>query len=291
MAVYIGEAVLILNGNFITVYIFWNIRKRLKRTSYLLINLAVSDIIVGTAISLALYEGIAVMMKTDPSAIVVKTAMCMDTLGLTSSISSLALISLERMIAILWPFRHRMLNTWYYYISVGIVWCVATLNAYVTLQFNLYNAQSHSAFRFLMAFTVITSVLVITVAYLAIYISIRRNSLPGNHSRTMAQNRNLAKTLFIVTALSIITYLPNGIYFCFEDYLQNLYTFGVQITIAIQYSNSFLNPVVYSFKIPDFKKLLKKLFCRYPRQRFSFNENASTISREISLIAVKAIEV
>ncbi len=52
MIVYTCEAVLILTGNSITVYIFWSIRKRLKRTSYLLINLAVADFLVGIAISL-----------------------------------------------------------------------------------------------------------------------------------------------------------------------------------------------------------------------------------------------
>ena len=43
MIIYICEAVLILAGNFITVCIFWSIRIQLKRTSYLLINLAAAD--------------------------------------------------------------------------------------------------------------------------------------------------------------------------------------------------------------------------------------------------------
>ena len=46
MVIYICEAFLIVTGNTFTVYIFWSIRKRLKRTSYLLINLAVANILV-----------------------------------------------------------------------------------------------------------------------------------------------------------------------------------------------------------------------------------------------------
>lgn len=41
MIVFICEAVLILTENVMTILIFWGMRKRLKRTSYLLINLAV----------------------------------------------------------------------------------------------------------------------------------------------------------------------------------------------------------------------------------------------------------
>ena len=31
------------------------------------------------------------------------------------------MISLERMLPILWPFRHRLLNAWHYHVSVGFI--------------------------------------------------------------------------------------------------------------------------------------------------------------------------
>lgn len=61
MLVYISEAFLILVGNFFTIYIFWSIRKQLKRASYLLINLAVADIFVGMGAVLYIGADIAVM--------------------------------------------------------------------------------------------------------------------------------------------------------------------------------------------------------------------------------------
>lgn len=61
MLVYISEAFLILVGNFFTIYIFWSIRKQLKRASYLLINLAVADIFVGMGAVLYIRADIAVM--------------------------------------------------------------------------------------------------------------------------------------------------------------------------------------------------------------------------------------
>ena len=51
MIIYICEAALIITGTLITVCIFWKIRKRLKRTSYLLINVTIADITVGIALA------------------------------------------------------------------------------------------------------------------------------------------------------------------------------------------------------------------------------------------------
>lgn len=59
MVVYICEATVILTENLITAYIFWNIRRRLRRASYLLINLAVADFTVGIALIFWLWDGIA----------------------------------------------------------------------------------------------------------------------------------------------------------------------------------------------------------------------------------------
>lgn len=65
MVVYISvcEAVFIIVGNSLTIYIFWGIRKQLKRTSYLLINLAFADLLVGIALSLWISDGFAAMME------------------------------------------------------------------------------------------------------------------------------------------------------------------------------------------------------------------------------------
>ena len=94
LVVYICEAVLILTGNSITVFIFWNIRKRLNRTSYLLINLAVADALVGIAITLFLWEAIAEMLERDVSRGMVTVAAMVDLIGTISSVLSMALISL-----------------------------------------------------------------------------------------------------------------------------------------------------------------------------------------------------
>ncbi len=290
MVVYICEAVLILIGNSITVYIFWTIRKRLKRTSYLLINLAVADILVGIAVILWFLDGIAVIMERELSSIVVKTALIVDAIGTVSSILSLVQISLERMLAILWPFRHRTVKTWCYHVSTSFIWFVASLNGIVNASIDLYSRKRNNGLTSLTAITIICSVLIIICAYLAIWISTKRNRFRNNTCRSMEQNTKLAKTLFIVTALSVITCLPSGISLVLRDYLHHPYSFRVQITIVAQYANSFLNPVVYCLKMPEFKESVKKLLCRCPRPRRRLNGTSSDATNGIILRSVKTVE-
>ena len=264
----------------------------MKRTTYLLIDLAVVDFLVGISISLFLFLHIAsvvpilVIRNT-----VVKMGVFADAVGVTSSILSLAVISLERMFAVLWPFRHRTVNTWYYHLSVGIVWFLACFNGVVNVIIDLYRTKRQDGFSYLMAIIIICSVLIITGAYLVIWFSVTKRSsrFRNNTSRSVEQDRKLAKTLFIVTAFSVFTCLPSGIILALRDYLQNMHSFRVQITFAAQYANSFLNPIIYCFKIPEFQGSLKKLLCNCSRQRLPFNEDKEATS-VVTLRSLKSIE-
>ena len=70
--IYTLEAVLIVFGNAFTIFVFWTERSRLKRTYFLLINLAVADllvgikefIIIGTAKSHNVGEGYCFLMRS-----------------------------------------------------------------------------------------------------------------------------------------------------------------------------------------------------------------------------------
>ncbi len=229
-------------------------------------------------------------MERDLSSVVVKTAIIVDAIGTVSSILSLVLISLERMLAILWPFRHRTVKTWYYYVSIAFVWCVAFLNGIVNASIDLYSRKHNDGFSFLMAVTIICSVLIITIAYMAIWISTKRNRFRNNTCRPMEENKKLAKTLFIDTLLSVITCLPSGISLVLRDYLHHPYSFRVQITIVAQYANSFLNPVVYCLNMPEFKESVKKLLCRCSRPQRRLNGTSSDATNGVILRSVKTVK-
>ena len=278
MVVYICEAFLILTGNSLTIYIFFRNRKRLKRTSYLLINLAVADAFVGMVLTIFISADVAIMLEKDVSLTFGETVVALDISATVASLSSLVLISLERMVAILWPLRHRLIKTRYFYVSVGFVWFLSAANVLSNLR--LYNDitydDSYSVFT---SVTFVTSLVVITVSYLAIWISVRRNAIPSNDRRSMGQSRKLAKTLFIVTALSIMTSLPYGIIITLKEFSEDFFSFKVQIVMAVQYANSLLNPVIYCFRMPEFKASLKKLFCCHCSGGNSFHTNSTPFNK------------
>ena len=286
MVVYICEAFLILIGNSLTIYIFFRIRKRLKRTSYLLINLAVADAFVGMVLTLFISADVAIMLEKDVSLTFGETVVALDISATVASLSSLVLISLERMLAILWPLRHRLIKTRCFYVSIGFVWFLSAANVLSNLR--LYNDitydDSYSVFT---SVTFVTSLVVITVSYLAIWISVRRNAIPSNDRRSMGQSSKLAKTLFIVTALSIMTSLPYGIIITLKQFSENFFSFRVQIIMAAQYANSLLNPVIYCFRMPEFKASLKKLFCCHCSDGNSFHTNSTPFNMNLPATSLK----
>ena len=286
MVVYICEAFLILTGNSLAIYIFFRIRKRLKRTSYLLINLAVADALVGMVLTLFISADVGIMLEKDVSLTFGETVVALDVSATVASLASLVLISLERMVAILWPLRHRLIKTRYFYVSIGFVWFLSAANVLSNL--HLYNDitydDSYSVFT---SVTFVTSLVVITVSYLAIWISVRRNAIPSNDRRSMGQSRKLAKTLFIVTALSIMTSLPYGIIITLKEFSEDFFSFRVQIIMAVQYANSLLNPVIYCFRMPEFKASLKKLFCCHCSGGNSFHTNSTPFNKNHDSISLK----
>jgi len=48
------ESIIIIDANIFTIFVFWKNRNGLKRTSFLLINLAVADLLVGFTEPIAL---------------------------------------------------------------------------------------------------------------------------------------------------------------------------------------------------------------------------------------------
>ena len=121
------EAVLIVLGNTFTIFVFWTERSRLKRTYFLLINLAVADllvgitelIVIGSAKSHNIGEGYGFLMRSRANPIAAFILLFSGT-----SVYSLVLISIERAFAILRPIRHRITNSGVYNCSIVITWAV-----------------------------------------------------------------------------------------------------------------------------------------------------------------------
>ena len=112
-------AILIVFGNTITIWIFLKQKQR-KRTSFLLISLSVADLLVGLLsipLFIAAYEASSVTVSMVFRRVDVFTAL--------ASIYTLGVISVERMFAVAWPYRHRTLKLRAYICAIATPWIMS----------------------------------------------------------------------------------------------------------------------------------------------------------------------
>ena len=112
---------LIIAGNIHTIWIFFKQRSQ-KRSYSLLISLAVADLLVGI---FAVPFYIKVVVSPGYAWSVISIGADVST-GITS-IYTLAVISLERIYAVGWPLRHRIVNYRVYVCAISIPWIIAAI--------------------------------------------------------------------------------------------------------------------------------------------------------------------
>lgn len=179
-----------------------------------------------------------------------------------------------------------MLEKWHYFTSVSVLWSLAIANVAVTSYLFFRRDVNYATIGF--SAIAFISILVTAASYLAMWIATKRTHKNNVTTRSIAQNKKLAKTLGIVTILSLIIWLPVGISFAFPNDLMDLNSLFTEIATALQYANSFVNPVVYCFRMTEFQKTLKKLCCCcYLRTRPSPRNSQVLATHGISLTAFK----
>lgn len=258
------ECVFILIGNIFTIYVFWTHRKHLKRTSYLLINLAAVDLLVGLTEPIAIgtmtiprhfeEDGSMISTQDNISSMLPTTFSCL-------SLFSLALISVERAYAVILPLRHRVTGNKWYICSLFIVWSAGMV---VGAAFLLHQAKLLRYYfcQIIVCLMILFSLIIICGSYLSIRKKIHSRFPAIHHHRRNDEEQNikLSRTLFIVIAASFVCWLPGTV-------LYFIYVVGkLVMPMSVLYSgtlfniaSSFVNPVIYSFRMPIFKEPLRKL--------------------------------
>ena len=102
---------------------------------------------------------------------------------------------------------------------------------------------------------------------------IHRGAHPQHHGGA-SRERKLTKTLFIVTLVSLLMWLPFAIYHVLGlatgvfSNLSMLVRFRIlNSLIVLFFANSLVNPILYTFVMPEFKRALVSLFRRRAQQQ------------------------
>ncbi|XP_068733171.1 allatostatin-A receptor-like [Montipora capricornis] len=246
LVVYIPEFVIIFLINVFTLITFARNHHLRKCTTYLIINLAVADLLVG-AVSGPMHIYRELTFKAESGISWKKlTVVYFESLFTSCSLLNLALLSLERLHATLFPFRHSRMMKRVYLKTVVCIWLLALVSA--SAEAALFFTDSKAAIIFLASFFIIVLSTVI-VSYTIIIFNVKRNA-PPQLSGAGASDRKLTATLFVVTALStffILPILPTGLGVLTQS-------FNIRQSVSVLfYANSFVNPIVYTLRMQEFR--------------------------------------
>ena len=163
--------------------------------------------------------------------------------------------SLERLHATLRPFRHRQLTRKVYWVAMATPWILCVFFAISALVLTRFFRPSVAVFFFI-AFLA-TPLLITCFSYFVIWKKTRQSR---DKVRSFRQNQEarFSRTIFTVTAASFVTLMPFQL--CNIVLSLSPTTFipwsAILFVLLVQFSNSFVNFVVYFLRFPRYRKAL-----------------------------------
>ena len=273
-ALFLTESVAIVTVNLLSIIIFIKNSNLRTRAMYLVINLTVADIFVGGISNIFLFEIlgydcqiVTVGSNTAPEGNI--TLFVFRWFPLTS-LKSIAVISLDRMHATFRPFRHRNIKKRVYWVTIGAIWVLAAAMSTAMTLVSLRSGRQGPLPLYLWLTFCCLCLLVICVSYTSIAVRYWCAARPQHHGATSRQ-RKLTVTLLIMTIVSLLMWLPHLIFtfviltgrrsLSFQQMMRVRF-----ILLLLFYTNSFVNPIIYTIRIPEFRKALIALFTYQKRQ-------------------------
>ena len=268
---YLVESLTIIIGNLIIITVFTRTRRlRNRRKYHLLLNLAVADLLVGAIAVPSFVCGLSSHFDLWDAQVDYQTFVVVDNLVVFTTCASfvnLITISLERMYATLWPLKHRLLRARTYHVLAGLSWTVSIYAISLNMAQQYYVVSSFVYLYIWLSF-ICCSLLVIFASYISIWIKTKFGQ-QSRHHVTTAQDRKLTVSLFLVTAVSLVTILPspvtNAVFLPIgltPSFLRTHYS-----TMLLLFANSLVNPIIYAFRMPQFRHAAVQLVCRRPAER------------------------
>ena len=270
--VFTAESVAIVTVNLLVIILFIKNRNLRTRSMYLVISLTVADMLVGVL------SGGYVQYYFLRRCRLIKLNLSWEvgfSLSVFSfffpfvSLTNIAMISLERFHATFRPFRHRLIKRWVYVVAITVVWVfpviaavIGAIERFLTIR-HLYMVESLCCLCLIVTF----------VSYTSILFKFRFGAHPQRHCAAPLRQRKLTVTLFITTLVSLLLWLPYSIYLLVDwsTDISNSLSFKERFDLIyslhfLSFANSLVNPILYTIRMPDFKKALLSLFRRHQRE-------------------------
>ena len=203
MVVGLTESVTIIALNSLTVIAFCKDRNLRKRSTYLVINLAVADMLSGGISPVNLFYEVGRMCNfwRYNSKHWHKILAVLFFWFLVFSLTNMTVISLERLNATFWPFRHRTIKKSVYWVLIIAIWLTALLFSCAS-EMMIYYRREWDYYLYTWSSLMSICLLVICVSYVFIVVKFRPVNQPRHHGAANRE-RKLTLTVFTVTSLSL----------------------------------------------------------------------------------------
>ena len=216
LVVLIIECLAIVILNIITIVVFVKKKRQLQRRStYLIIHLAIVDLLVGAVSGPLQIENR--MSKDCPQWNYRRETTWSRHISFAfvhlfsfTSLTNLIAISLERLHATFCPFRHRFVRKWVHRAIIIVIWLIPIVReAAQIFLWEIADDVVIATYLYILFYAV--SLFSICVSYILIIIKVRCSRHPQFRSRSKRE-RKLTGTALIVSLVSLLCFLPAMIY-------------------------------------------------------------------------------
>ena len=271
--VFNAEFVAIVTVNLLAIILFIKNRNLRTRSMYLVISLTVADMLVGVlggGFTQFVFPQGCRLIKLNLSSEVSIALRSFEFFFPIVSLTNIAVISLERFHATFRPFRHRLIKRWVYVIAITVVWVFPVIGCVIYVVDMLY---LNGYFLYIAVSFGLLCLIVTFVSYTSILFKFRFGAHPQRHCAAALRQRKLTVTLFITTSVSLLLWLPYIIHRLVDwstnisNSLSSPEKFRLFFSfLFLLFANSLVNPILYTIRMPDFKKALLSLFRRHKRE-------------------------
>ena len=262
-AVWLTQFIMVFIINTFTLAVFARSRHLRRRNTYLIMNLTVADLLIAAVSgpeTILFFKRNTRPKKGFGVLYSIISDMCW-----IASLGNLVLISLERLHATLYPFRHYCLVGKRIYYKIIIFSWFGALTLACGLQISRM-IDVPLADRYPWVIYICLTLAVLITSYVIIMSKFIRKAHVQQLGSVMSAERKLSVTLFIVSAASILTLLPWVIIICIaissDRYLWIKFAPTRKIALTFYFLNSLLNPVIYAIRLTEFRRASKELFCK-----------------------------
>ena len=273
LTVFTAEFVAIVTVNLLAIILFMKNRSLRTRSMYLVISLTVADMLVGVLCVGQFQFGLLLQCRPKKLNLSWEVGLSLSSFHFFFpfvSLTNIAVISLERFHATFRPFRHRFIKSWVYVVAIAVVWVFPLIVSVILGVELLYLIGYH---LYILESYCLLCLIVTVVSYTSVLIKFRFGAHPQRHCAALLRQRKLTFTLFITSLVSLLLWLPYNI-FLFVDWstgILNSLSFKKYLDLIssfrfLYYTSSLVNPILYTIRMPDFKRALLSLFRRHQRE-------------------------